>query len=37
MPVNYVTPAPEALHPVAGITLGVAEAGIRKKTAKISR
>lgn len=34
MPVNYVTPAPEALHPVAGITLGVAEAGIRKKDRK---
>ena len=31
MPVNYATPAPEALHPVAGITLGVAAAGIRKK------
>lgn len=31
MPVNYSTPAPEALLPVAGITLGVAEAGIRKK------
>ncbi|MEN9902388.1 MAG: arginine biosynthesis bifunctional protein ArgJ [Pseudomonadota bacterium] len=31
MPVNYQTPAPEALHPVAGIRLGVAAAGIRKK------
>ena len=31
MPVNYATPAPEALHPVAGIRLGTAEAGIRKK------
>ena len=31
MPVNYATPAPEALLPVAGITLGVAAAGIRKK------
>ncbi|MEN9879378.1 MAG: arginine biosynthesis bifunctional protein ArgJ [Pseudomonadota bacterium] len=31
MPVNYATPAPEALHPVAGMTLGVAAAGIRKK------
>ncbi len=31
MPVNYQTPAPEALHPVAGICLGVAAAGIRKK------
>ena len=30
MPVNYTTPAPEALHPVAGVRLGVAEAGIRK-------
>ena len=34
MPVNYSTPAPEALHAVAGITLGVAEAGIRKKDRK---
>lgn len=31
MPVNYQTPSPEALHPVAGIRLGVAAAGIRKK------
>ena len=31
MPVNYQTPAPEALHPVAGIRLGVSAAGIRKK------
>ena len=31
MPVNYQTPAPEALHPVAGIRLGVAAAGVRKK------
>ncbi|MBL8487797.1 MAG: bifunctional glutamate N-acetyltransferase/amino-acid acetyltransferase ArgJ [Rhodocyclaceae bacterium] len=30
MPVNYATPAPEALHPVAGVRLGVTEAGIRK-------
>jgi glutamate N-acetyltransferase/amino-acid N-acetyltransferase len=30
MPVNYVTPAPEALFPVAGVRLGTAEAGIRK-------
>ena len=30
MPVNYTTPAPEALHPVAGVRLGIAEAGIRK-------
>ena len=34
MPVNYTTPAPEALHAVAGITLGVAEAGIRKRDRK---
>ena len=30
MPVNYTTPAPEALFSVAGVQLGVAEAGIRK-------
>jgi len=30
MPVNYVTPAPDQLFPVAGVRLGVAEAGIRK-------
>ena len=30
MPVNYTTPAPEALFPVAGIRLGLAKAGIRK-------
>jgi len=30
MPVNYATPAPERLHPVAGVRLGTAEAGIRK-------
>jgi len=30
MPVNYVTPSPEALFPVAGVRLGIAEAGIRK-------
>ena len=34
MPVNYATPAPEALHPVAGVRLGVAEAEIRKKNRK---
>ena len=34
MPVNYQTPAPEALRPVAGIRLGVAAAGIRKKDRK---
>ena len=31
MPVNYATPVPEALFPVAGVRLGSAEAGIRKK------
>jgi glutamate N-acetyltransferase/amino-acid N-acetyltransferase len=31
MSVNYTTPAPEALFPVAGVRLGTAEAGIRKK------
>ena len=30
MPVNYSTPSPAALFPVAGVRLGVAEAGIRK-------
>lgn len=30
MTVNYATPAPEHLHPVAGVRLGTAEAGIRK-------
>ena len=30
MPVNFTTPAPEALFPVAGIRLGLAEAAIRK-------
>lgn len=30
MPVNYATPAPELLFPVAGVRLGVAAAGIRK-------
>ncbi|MCM8597016.1 bifunctional glutamate N-acetyltransferase/amino-acid acetyltransferase ArgJ [Accumulibacter sp.] len=30
MPVNYRTPSPAALFPVAGVELGVAEAGIRK-------
>jgi glutamate N-acetyltransferase/amino-acid N-acetyltransferase len=30
MPVNYSTPAPAELLPVAGVRLGVAEAGIRK-------
>jgi glutamate N-acetyltransferase/amino-acid N-acetyltransferase len=31
MPVNYATPSPENLSPVAGVRVGVAEAGIRKK------
>jgi glutamate N-acetyltransferase/amino-acid N-acetyltransferase len=30
MPVNYATPAPDQLFPVAGVKLGVTEAGIRK-------
>ena len=30
MPVNYATPAPDQLFPVAGVRLGVSEAGIRK-------
>lgn len=30
MPVNYVTPQADALKPVAGVRLGVTEAGIRK-------
>lgn len=30
MTVDYTTPAPERLHPVAGVRLGTAEAGIRK-------
>ena len=30
MTVNYATPSPEALFPVAGVRLGLAEAGIRK-------
>jgi glutamate N-acetyltransferase/amino-acid N-acetyltransferase len=30
MPVNYATPAPESLHPVAGIRLGATAAAIRK-------
>ena len=31
MPVNYATPAADALFPVAGVRLGTAEAEIRKK------
>ena len=30
MTVNFTTPAPEAVFPVAGVRLGLAEAGIRK-------
>ncbi|HNC51787.1 MAG TPA: bifunctional glutamate N-acetyltransferase/amino-acid acetyltransferase ArgJ [Accumulibacter sp.] len=30
MPVNYCTPDPDQIFPVAGVRLGVAEAGIRK-------
>jgi glutamate N-acetyltransferase/amino-acid N-acetyltransferase len=30
VPVNLAPPDPEALHPVAGVALGVTEAGIRK-------
>ncbi|MDR2614551.1 MAG: bifunctional ornithine acetyltransferase/N-acetylglutamate synthase, partial [Candidatus Accumulibacter sp.] len=30
MTIDYATPAPEELFPVAGVRLGVAEAGIRK-------
>ncbi|AUN95626.1 bifunctional glutamate N-acetyltransferase/amino-acid acetyltransferase ArgJ [Pseudazoarcus pumilus] len=31
MPVNYVTPSAASLAPVAGVRIGIAEAGIRKK------
>ncbi len=31
MPVNYTTPAADQLLPVAGVRLGVAQAGVRKK------
>ena len=31
MPINYVTPAADAVYPVPGIRLGIAEAGIRKQ------
>ena len=34
MPVNYTTPAADQLHPVAGVRLGVTQAGIRKKNRK---
>ncbi len=34
MPVNLQAPRPELLKPVAGVTLGVAEAGVRKANRK---
>ena len=34
MPVNLSAPDPRALHPVAGVALGIAEAGIRKADRK---
>jgi len=34
MPVNYATPTADQLFPVAGVRLGVTEAGIRKKDRK---
>ncbi|HYH40414.1 MAG TPA: bifunctional glutamate N-acetyltransferase/amino-acid acetyltransferase ArgJ [Burkholderiales bacterium] len=34
MPVNLSAPDPGSLHPVGGVTLGVAEAGIRKANRK---
>ncbi|MDR1647500.1 MAG: bifunctional glutamate N-acetyltransferase/amino-acid acetyltransferase ArgJ [Zoogloeaceae bacterium] len=34
MPVHYATPSPESLFPIAGVRLGVAEAGFRKKDRK---
>jgi len=34
MPVNLSAPDPSSLHPVAGVTLGVAQAGIRKANRK---
>ena len=34
MPVNLAAPDPASLHPVAGVMLGVAEAGIRKANRK---
>src|ERR1700733_15177922 len=34
MPVNLSPPDPNSLHPVAGVTLGVAEAGIKKPNRK---
>ncbi len=34
MPVNLLPPAPEMLHPVSGVELGVAMAGVRKPNRK---
>jgi glutamate N-acetyltransferase/amino-acid N-acetyltransferase len=34
MPVNLNAPDPQALHPVAGVELGIAEAGVRKANRK---
>ncbi|MBV9561216.1 MAG: bifunctional ornithine acetyltransferase/N-acetylglutamate synthase, partial [Bradyrhizobium sp.] len=34
MPVNLSAPDPDALHAVAGVTLGIAEAGVRKANRK---
>lgn len=34
MPVNLVAPVPDNLHPIAGVRIGVAQAGIRKAQRK---
>src|SRR5215218_2496554 len=34
MPVNLSAPAADSLYPIAGVTLGIAEAGIRKADRK---
>ena len=34
MPVNLSAPAPGSLHPVSGVRLGIAEAGVRKANRK---
>ncbi len=34
MPVNLTAPEPSSLHPVAGVRIGVAEAGVRKAARK---
>ena len=34
MPVNLVAPLASALHPVPGLRIGVAEAGVRKANRK---